>query len=54
MKYIVIFKDKTSFVTDWFSRENCWTDDIFCVVDRFSNVIMFDGEHWEDIEEDHL
>lgn len=54
-KYLVICKDNTAFCTDWYTYENCWNPEkIHCVVNTWSNKVTFDGEHWLEIEEDHL
>ncbi len=53
-QFVVIFKDKTFFQTDYYTYENCWKDDIFCVVDTLCNKVTFDGVTWLDSEEDHL
>lgn len=54
-KYLVISKDNTAFCTDWYTYENCWNPEkIHCVVNTWSNKVTFDGEHWLEIEEDHL
>ncbi len=54
-QYLVICKDNTAFSTDWFEKENCWNPEtIHCVVDMAENKVMFDGENWDEIEEDHL
>lgn len=54
MKYLVIMKDKTAFMTDWYTNENCWTDEIFCVVDNTKELVTFDGKSWTEVEYDHL
>lgn len=53
-RYIVIYKDKTAFQTDWYTHENCWSDDIFCVVDSATNSVTFDGKWFLHTKEDHL
>lgn len=54
MKYLVIMKDKTAFMTDWYTNENCWTEDVFCVVDTIKELVSFDGKSWVEVEHDHL
>ena len=54
MRYMVIMNDKTAFVTDWYTHENCWTDEIFCVVDTIKERVTFDGRTWLEMEYDHL
>ena len=54
MQYLVICKDKTAFTTDYYTHENCWGENIFCVIDTYSDKISFDGETWKRIAEDHL
>lgn len=50
---IVVCKDHTAFETYWYSYENCWNDNIMCIITD-SKLITFDGIHWKDIKEDHL
>lgn len=54
MRYMVIMKDHTAFMTDWYTHENCWNEDIFCVVDTISDKVTFDGKTWTEPEHDHL
>ena len=54
MRYMVIMKDRTAFLTDWYSDENCWTDDVFCVVDHVGCLVTFDGRSWTPPGFDHL
>lgn len=54
MQYVVILKDQSVFETDWYRHENCWNDDIYCVVDTLRNLVTFDGKSWVVAEEDHL
>lgn len=53
MQYIVIFKDKTSFSTNWWNEEN-WDNDILCIINIYGYKITFDGKTWKELEEDHL
>lgn len=54
--YIVIMKDKTSFITPWYEYDNHWNDDVFCIIKSavLGKYITFDGKNWVDIEYDHL
>ena len=54
MQYMVIMKDHTAFMTDWYTHENCWNDDILCVVDTIKEQVTFDGKQWIEPECDHL
>ena len=54
MRYLVIYKDKKSFTTDWYSYENCWSDDIFCIIDLYEYKITFDGKIFKIINNDYL
>ena len=56
-RYLIIFSAmgvKTAAYTDWFDPENHWTSDSVAVIDLMKNLIMFNGETWEEIDEDHL
>lgn len=58
MKYLVIYTDQTTgeqgaFFTHWFQAENHYQPGMI-VIDRTSRLITFDGETWQDIEEDSL
>jgi hypothetical protein len=54
MIYTVILKDHSAFMSDWFSYENNWSDEVFCVIDNARDKITFDGIEWEFIERDSL
>lgn len=54
MRYMVIMNDRSCFMTDWYTNENCWTDDILCVVDTIKEIVTFDGKTWTEPERDHL
>ena len=60
MKYLVITKDpytgeQSAFYTNWFDTENHYNPDFnMIVVDRTQHLITFDGETWQDIEDDSL
>lgn len=56
-RYLIIFNAmgvKTAAYTDWFEPENHWNDNYIAVIDLMKNLIMFNGETWEEIDEDHL
>lgn len=54
-QYLIICKDNTAFTTNWYTRENCWdSEKIHCVVNTWACKVTFDGENWQEIEEDHL
>ena len=50
--YIVICKDNSAFRTDYYRYENHWNDGIYCIISNYG--ITFDGQTWEEIEQDHL
>ena len=54
MRFLVIYKDKYNFLTDWYIYENCWSDDIFCIIDLYNLKISFDGKVFKIINNDHL
>lgn len=54
MRYMVILKDHTCFMTDWYDNENCWNDTILCVVDTIGEEVTFDGKTWTEPDRDHL
>lgn len=54
MRYLVIFTDKTHFMTEWFRAENHWCEQIFCVIDDYNDLITYDGKKWEILDRDHL
>lgn len=60
MKYLIITKDpytgeRSAFHTNWFNAENDYNPDFdMIVIDKMRNLITFDGETWQDIEEDSL
>ena len=58
MKYLIIHEDPTTgekgaFVTKWYQYENHYQPGMI-VIDRTQGLITFDGEMWQDIDEDHL
>lgn len=60
MRYLIIVIDpdtgkQSAFFSDRYDYENLYSaDHDMIVVDRVKNLITFDGETWQDIEEDHL
>lgn len=54
MIYTIILKDRSAFMADWYSFENNWSDEIFCIIDNARGKITFDGLEWETIDHDHL
>lgn len=60
MKYLIIATDpltggKTAFYTDWFQAENHFNPEAgMVVIDLTQHLVTFDGETWQDIEDDHL
>jgi hypothetical protein len=52
--YIVICKDREVFSTNFYTPENHWSDQIFCVIDKIRDEVTFDGKTWKEIEYDHL
>ena len=54
MQYLVIMKDKTMFMTNWYNYENCWNNKIFCVVDTIQDTVTYNGKDWTDIDCDQL
>ena len=54
MQYMVILKDQSVFMTDWYTHENCWNEELYCVVDTLGDRVTFDGKTWTKPEEDHL
>lgn len=60
MKYLIIYTrpetgKREAFYTNWFTPENNFNADCdMIVVDRTRSLVTFDGETWQDIEEDHL
>lgn len=58
MKYLIIHTDPTTgeqcaFFTHWYQYENHYQSGMI-VIDRTQGLITFDGETWQDIEEDSL
>ncbi len=60
MKYLVITTDlvtgeRSAFYTDWFQADNHFNPDAdMVVIDQTHHLVTFDGETWQDIEQDHL
>lgn len=58
MKYLIICTDpitgkQWAFFTHWYQYENHYQPGMV-VVDKTQGLITFDGEIWQDIEEDSL
>ena len=53
MRYVVICRDETAFYSDFFDVEK-WSRGIKCVIDLATDRITFDGDSWNEIEQDHL
>lgn len=58
MKYLIIYTDQvtgnqSAFFTHWYQPENHYQPGMI-VIDRTQGLITFDGETWQDIEEDNL
>ena len=49
MRNLVILKDKTMFICDWFNVRLNWTDAYYCVVDLDYEYITYDGVNWKKI-----
>lgn len=59
MKAIIIHQDqetgeKSAFETDYFDAENHWNDCLIAAILPYKGIVTFDGETWQDIEQDHL
>lgn len=59
MEYIIITQDtitgeRGAFETDWFDEEKWNPDCMIAVIMKYKRMITFDGETWDDIEQDHL
>lgn len=60
MKYLVVATnpltgERMAFYTDWFQAENHFDASAgMVVIDLIHHLVTFDGETWQDIEEDHL
>ena len=54
MKYLIIYQDRTAFYTNYYTYENCWSDETKCVVNLLEGVITFNGKTWKQIEYDNL
>jgi hypothetical protein len=47
--------ERSAFYTHWFDAANNYNPDYnMIVIDRTQHLITFDGETWQDIDEDHL
>lgn len=60
MKYLVIATnpitgEQEAFYTDWFQADNHFNPDgDMVVIDLIHHLVTFDGETWQDIEQDQL
>ena len=60
MKYLVIATnpitgEQEAFYTDWFQAENHFNPEVDMVlIDLIHHLVTFDGETWQDIEQDQL
>ena len=59
MKYLVIVinpvtGEKSAFYTNWYDVEKFNPEMDMIVIDRTRRLITFDGNTWQDIEEDNL
>lgn len=54
MRYVIIFRQREAFYTNWFNQDENWCPDILCVVDYLGDRMTFDGKTWIDIKYDHL
>ena len=60
MKYLVIATnpitgEQEAFYTDWFQADNHFNPDAdMVVIDLIQHLDTFDGETWQDIEQDQL
>lgn len=60
MKYLVIATnpitgEQEAFYTDWFQADNHFNPDAdMVVIDLIHHLVTFDGETWQDIEQDQL
>lgn len=60
MKAIIIIQDpetgdKSAFETDYFDAENHWNAEcMIAAILPYKGIVTFDGETWQDLEQDHL
>lgn len=59
MKYLVIITnpvtgERSAFYTNWYDVEMFNPEMDMIVIDRTRHLITFDGDTWQDIEEDNL
>lgn len=60
MRYLIIIRDpvtgdQSAFFSSRYDYENLYSaEHDMIVVDRRKNLITFDGQNWQEIEEDHL
>ena len=55
MRYIVLYKDKSSFFTNWYDYDNLYNSEImYAIIDLSKALISYDGITWNEIEDDEL
>lgn len=54
MRYIIIYRQRQAFYTNWFNPGENWCPDILCVIDYYDDRLTFDGKTWINITYDHL
>jgi hypothetical protein len=60
MKYLIITQDpitgqQSAFYTNWFDTINNYSPEYnMIVINQTQRLISFDGETWQDIDNDHL
>lgn len=53
-KYLII-GDEDPFFTNYYTKENCWKDNIgMLVIDIKKGLFTEDGSTWKEVEEDNL
>ncbi len=58
MRYLIIYNDpntgeQRAFTTQWYQYENHHVDGMI-VINTVQRLITFDGQTWQDIEQDNL
>lgn len=60
MRYLIIIRDpetwvQSAFFSDRYDYENLYSaEHDMIMVDGKKNLVTFDGQNWQEIEEDHL
>jgi len=54
MRYIIIFRQREAYYTNWFNHDDNWYPDILCVVDCLGERMTFDGKNWNKIINYHI